>query len=320
VTVSPYAHLAAYGGHRWAPRHDSLVNDIGSVWAPCGIDSEYGVLRSVLLHRPGLELALNAKNDPDSALFIEVPNPERAAAQHDVLASVYREHHVEVVYVDPPVVPPPNLMFVEDLFAMTTTGAILARPASLVRSGEERCVARRLADIGIPILRSVSGDATFEGGDLCWVDPKTVLVGRGIRTNDAGARQVAAMLAEIDVETIIVDLPHSSMHLMGDLRFFDKDLAFIRSGRTPWRVIQLLREKGFEVHLFPDKNETFLEQAHNVVTLGPRKILMPANGPISKAAYEAAGVECITVEMDEIHKCAGGIACLTGILSRDSVR
>lgn len=47
--------------------------------------------------------------------------------------------------------------------------------------------------------------------------------------------------------------------------------------------------------------------AHNFVTLGPRRILMPAGRPVSEASYRDAGVECHTVAVDELIKAAGEI-------------
>lgn len=56
--------------------------------------------------------------------------------------------------------------------------------------------------------------------------------------------------------------------------------------------------------------------ALNFVTLAPRKVLMPAGCPRTQALLESAGVERLSVEIGEIVKAAGGIACLTGILRR----
>jgi N-dimethylarginine dimethylaminohydrolase len=50
--------------------------------------------------------------------------------------------------------------------------------------------------------------------------------------------------------------------------------------------------------------------------LGPRHVLMPAGCPLTRAAYEAAGISCQEVEIGELLKAAGGMGCLTGILSR----
>lgn len=210
-------------------------------------------------------------------------------------------------------------MFCADLFVMTPSGAIVGRPASTVRAGEERWIARRLADRGVPILRSVGGTGTFEGADLCWLAPGAAMIGRGLRTNTEGAAQVAATLAEIGVETLVVDLPHTSMHLMGEVRFADRDLAFARPGRIPWTALEALRRHGYEVRFFPDDHEMVRGFGHNFVTLGPRRVLMPEGCPLLRAAYEDAGVECVAVELGEIHKCAGGIGCLSGVVTRERV-
>lgn len=309
------AARAAYGGGKWRPRGGSLAGEIGTNWAACGCSSEYGRLRSVLLHRPGPEL--ESVEDADAALMLDRPDAARAASQHDALAAAYNRLGVAVHYVSPPAAPPPNQMFVADLFFMTPEGAIVGRPAAAARAGEERWVARRLADLGVPILRTIRGSATFEGADAAWLDPKTVLAGRGLRTNDEGATQVAAALADIGVVTVVTELPAGTMHLMGQLRLVDRDLAFAWPRRISHRAIDLLGGRGFTVVPFPDEEEARTGFAHNFVTVDRRAILMRANCPKSQRAYEAAGIRCETVEIDEILKAAGGIGCLTGIVERD---
>lgn len=43
---------AAYGGERWSPRTAPLRDEIGELWARCGLRDEWGPLRALLLHRP----------------------------------------------------------------------------------------------------------------------------------------------------------------------------------------------------------------------------------------------------------------------------
>ena len=141
---------AAYGGPGWSPRTSSLSEEIGSIWAGFSVSSEYSQLKSVLLHRPGEELC--DLEDPNSLQMLSMPDQKLVGKQHDGLADAYRDAGVEVHYVEPGSTPTPNQMFAADLMFMTPSGAILARPASTVRAGEERWVARRLAEIGVPIL------------------------------------------------------------------------------------------------------------------------------------------------------------------------
>ena len=288
---------SAYGGPGWSPRVSSLGEEIGTLWGGCGVSTEWGRLERVLLHRPGNELDRAPK--PRAAQWLAPVDPVQARRQHDALAAAYRAEGVEVVLVEPPEEPPPNLMFAADLFLMTPEGAVVGRPASTVRAGEERWVARRLAELGIPILRTVRGTGTFEGADALWIGPSTVMLATGLRTNEEGARQVEATLGEQGVRVERVELAPGTMHLMGSVRILDRDLAVLWPGRAPERA------------------GTILERL-NVVTVAPRRIIIPAGNPVMHAFYQKLGVHCREVEVDELGKAAGGIACMSGVLRRSA--
>lgn len=311
------SRASAYGGENWSPRSESLRDEIGSIWNSCGINSEWNELKTVLLHRPGGEL--DDIIDPDTVQMIDIPDRNLLKEQHNAMAQAYRDAGVDVLYLEPAEIPPPNLMFVADLVFMTPEGAILSRPASTVRAGEERVVAEGLAARGIPIIRSVSGNGTFEGADAAWIDPDTVMIGLGLRTNAEGASQVATVLNEMGVDVIPVDLPHGSMHLMGDLRFVDEDVAVCREGRTSYGAIMELRDRGFSLIFVPNSREVSENMAMNFVTLGSNKILMPKGVPATRSLLEDYGVECRVTDIDELTKAAGGIGCMSGVLERKLV-
>jgi N-dimethylarginine dimethylaminohydrolase len=307
--------LSAYGGTGWSPRSQGLETEIGGVWGACGIDSEWRTLRSVLLHRPGAELEASASpNQVQMLASIDVP---RAGEEHDALAQAYRDAQVTVHRVEPAAAPRPNQMFCADLVFLTPQGAILARPASTVRAGEEREVARRLADLGIPILRSISGRATFEGADAMWLDEGTVAVARGLRTNPEGIAQISAVLADMQVQVSPADLPFGTMHLMGMLRIVDRDLAVAWPRRTPHVVVEACRERGMQVIFLPEVGDHQMNRAVNFVTLGPRRILLEHGYTKVQEFYERHGIECVTVAASELVKAAGGFGCLTGVLERE---
>lgn len=313
-----YFHIsAAYGGEGWQPRTRSLREEMGSVWGSFGMDSEWARLKAVMLYRPGAELEASA--DPESVQFEEAVDYDLARVQHDGIAQAYRDVGVTVHHLAVPGGGQPNQMFMADLMFMTPEGVILARPASVVRAGEERRAARKLAELGIPIVRSVSGTATFEGADALWLDPQTVILGRGLRTNAAGAVQIRSMLAEMGVAVVQVDLPFGAMHLMGMLRIVDRDLATAWPTRLVVGAVEALRERGYHVAFLPDEHEANQRSAHNYVTVGPREILMSANCPMTQAFYERHGITCHTVDVSELRKAAGAVGCLSGILQREMV-
>ncbi len=314
MTKKSIYKAAAYGGENWSPRIQSHHAEIGSLWTASGINSEWAELKTVLLHEPGEEW--NDLADPDAVQMLDNVDLDLGRKQHAAMAQAYHAAGVTVHYVEPAQTPTPNQMFCADLFVMTPEGAILGRPASTVRAGEERWVARRLANLGIPIVRTLRGNATFEGADCLWIDPETVLIGRGLRTNAEGAHQVGEAFSAMGVEAIVVDLPIGTMHHMGILRFLDKDLAVAWPYRVSWSAIEALRQRGYEVLFVPDEAEASSGMAFNFVTLGPKEILMAAGHPNSQGYYESLGVKCHTVEIDELAKAAGAIGCLSGIVER----
>jgi len=305
---------AAYGGAGWSPRIADHAAEIGTLWGEAAIDSEWRALRRVLLCRPGAELGVP---DIDAAQYLAAPDPVRAAEEHDALAAAYRAAGVEVLEVGSVSAPTPNRMFCADLFVATPAGAILARPASTVRAGEEVAVAAALAASRVPILATLTGTAIFEGADLMWLDPRTALIARGLRTNDAAIAQIAARLAEIGCTAIAVDLPVATMHLMGMLRIVDRDLAIAWPGRTPHRAVTELRARGVEVAFLPAGEDAILGRALNMVTLGPRHVLMPAGAPGIRRWYEGRGIAVSETPMEELGKAAGAVGCLTGVVARE---
>ena len=309
---------AAYGGEGWSQRVRTHKQDLGSIWQSCGIDSEWRELKAVLLHVPGQEL-MAAKEEPCSVQMLASLDVTKAVQEHEAMAQLYKSQGVNVHLVNPDTPCRPNQMFCADLFAMTPQGAILARPASTVRAGEERGVARRLASIGIPILKTITGTGTFEGADLMWIDETTAMIGRGHRTNQQAIIQIQQVLAEIGIDLIAVDMPYGTMHLMGMLRIVDADLAICWPRRIPYNSVRILQERGYHVAFPPFDDDQESYRGMNFVTLGPRRILMVQGLPVAQSFFAGLGIECLTTPTRELSKAAGNIGCLTGIVEREKI-
>ncbi|MEM9763311.1 MAG: arginine deiminase family protein [Pseudomonadota bacterium] len=312
---------AAYGGEGWQARAATHRAELGRHWAACGVENEWAPLRAVLLSPPGPALG-QAAAAPDAHQLLAPVDLARAVEEHAGLEALYRAEGVSVIAV-PGSGTHPNQMFAADLFAMTPEGAILARPASEVRAGEEVAVAAALAAARVPILGTLTGHATFEGADLMWLDPEAVLIGRGLRTNSTAIAQIERMLGEIGVSVLSVDMPWGVMHLMGMLRILAPDLAIAWPRRTPHAAVAALMARGVEV-VFPPRDlpEAASNTGFNVVTLAPRRIAMPwveggAGLLAMRRFYEAAGVEVLLAPMGELRKAAGAVGCLTGIVARE---
>ncbi len=306
-------------GERWFPEKTSFLEDMSWIWGEWGLNSEVGKLRAVLLHRPGKEIE---KVDPKVARFSEaIDDVEEACREHDRLAEAYRRNGVRVYYIEETCPDCPNAFFVHDQFAMTPEGAIVARPAMKVRRKEVYYTHKRLAELGVPILRTIHGQGTFEGADLLWLNEETVVIGIGVRTNREGARQVAEVLKVIGVREIIeFHIPYGQAHVDGRLNIIDKDLAILFPWHVPYTVASKLKEHGYDIIEVEDPKEAIIDRATNVVALEPGTIIMGKTGAEkTKKRLVEIGVKIIEVKVDELMKGRGGISCMTGRLKRDKL-
>ena len=309
--------LAAHGGPGWVPR---ILPQDGPdpVWAECGVSSECGELQSVLMRRPGSEI--ENITDPASILWSAAVNPERAREEHDNLVEAYRSNGVTVHLVEDSSINKPNMYFTHDLFAMTPAGAILGRPASLARAGEERHIAGALIHLGIPILLSPYAGATFEGADVIIVNKDLVLIGEGIRTNRTGATQARRVFEDLGFPQVeVVQVPYGCGHLDGTISIVDRDVAVLFPTQVAYRVWEVLRAHGFRILDLPDPSEAHTGMAINTVALAPGRVLIPAGNPKTVDMLSKAHIECTEVAIPELQKGGGAIHCMTGVLKRNSL-
>ena len=308
--------VSAHGGEGWVPRTATTAEELGAVWADCGVRSECGTLRAVLMHRPGEEI--ENVEDVAAALWYERLDPDRAREQHDALADLYRAHGVAVHEVGTVPLDKPNAYFCRDTFCMTPIGAVVARMASAARAGEERHAAAALARIGVPIVRSVLGDGLFEGADVVVMSEDLVIVGRGMRTNRSGAEQVAQAFRDAGVpEVLMVEIPYGCGHIDGTINLVDRDLALVYPTQLSWAVYETLLRHGYRVLDLPDQHEAQLGMALNMVPLAPGVVVMCAGNPVTRRMLEGAGVECLEADVSELMKGGGAVHCMTGVIHRD---
>ncbi|MFZ5480230.1 MAG: dimethylarginine dimethylaminohydrolase family protein [Myxococcota bacterium] len=303
---------ATLGGGGWLPRAATHAADIGPIWAPYGVRSCFSPLRAVLLAEPGEEM--DYREDPNDWLMYERPDRARIHAQAYALAAAFEANGVRAHLMRPSRTPTPNHVFCCDLFFMTPEGAVLARMAAKQRAGEERGVAELLARVGVPILMTPRGGATFEGADATWLDAKTVLVGVGKRTNVEAVEQLRPLIEAMGARVVTAEIGGRVQHLLGVINPVDEGVCCVLTRH----VTPSLREalKGWRLVEIESDEETEDRRGMNFVTLGPRKILMPAGCPRTRERYEREGITCVEVDVSEYVKAAGAIGCLTGVLSR----
>jgi len=208
-------------------------------------------------------------------------------------------------------------MYTRDSAFAVKGGAIVTRLAPRMRHGEELPVTRALAAAGMPILRTINGTGMMEGGSFAWLNPKTAVVGRGIRINDEAVRQVREVLASQDVELIVVDLAGYNIHIDGFFVMLDVDLAMVWPPALPYSFLERLSELGIRtIEMSPDDDPWIV----NCLAVAPGRAIFPlGTSDETRRALAANGVEMIEMDYSKVQLNGGGIHCSTCPLVRDSI-
>ncbi|MCF7935811.1 MAG: amidinotransferase [Synergistales bacterium] len=306
-------------GEKWFSEESSFEADLPGVWGRrWSVSSEVGKLRACLVRRPGREI--EAVKDPAAWRWGDVMDPQKARDQHDAFTQIYRDHGVEVFYVEEQRDDRPNALFMRDNVLGTPEGAILCRQATRFRRGEEPAVAKALAQIGCPILRTISGKGYFEGACGMWIDRDTLILGTGVRANAEGVRQVEDVVRTMDVGQIMhFQIPWGHAHLDGLLNPVDRKKLLIFPWQTPYDIIEPLRKRGFQLIEAPSIEEVKHGSAVNLVAIEPGLVVMPAGNPQTRKALEGAGVEVLSADVSELMKGYGSLHCMTAFLEREEL-
>lgn len=277
-----------------------------------GCQSMIEPLRRVLVKRPDEAFAVD---DPARWHYVARPDLEAAKREHDALVQILVDTGVEVIEHPEPQPDHADAIYVFDPALVTDGGAVILRMGKELRRGEEAAMSRRLQQIGVPILAELGGEAIAEGGDLLWLDSRTLAVGQGFRTNAEGLRQLREILAGLGVEVLPVDLPYftgpaACLHLLSLVSLVDRDLAVVFPSLLPVSFWKMLRDRGFRLIEVPE--EEFPSMGPNVLALAPGRALMLEGSPVTRRRLEEASCEILAYRGQEISlKAEGGPTCLT---------
>jgi len=253
--------------------------------------------------------------------YLSAPDFAKALDEYERFASLLSKTIRELDYLPPDAQSGLDSIYVHDPVIVTQRGAILCNMGKEQRRREPAAIGEYLQRIGVPILGRISGDGTLEGGDVVWVDERTLAVGRGYRTNDEGIRQLRELTADIVDEIVVVPLPHWNgpadvLHLMSFLSPIDHDLALVYTRLMPVPFREWLLTRGVRLVEVPDTE--YDTMACNVLAVAPRQCIMLEGNPRTRKLLEAEGVEVRVFGGAEIcAKGAGGPTCLTRPILRE---
>ncbi|WP_342641172.1 dimethylarginine dimethylaminohydrolase family protein [Rhodoligotrophos ferricapiens] len=301
-----------------------------SVWGRAwGCTNDVGRLRVVLMHRPGEEVNVvdtakrlenGAFGDVEAGWYWrgnEGPDLATMQAQHDAYVAALRAEGVEVVFMDRAEPGRMKTVYTRDSVIGIGGGAIVTRMGPRIRRGEELSATRTLAQLGCPILRTISGNAIMEGGSFAWIDSKTAVVGLSSRVNEEGARQVEEVLRSQGVTLLRVQLTGYRLHIDGTFMMLAPDLALVNPSIVPYWFLQELKARRIHViELHHTDNPWII----NSLAVAPARVIVPDGmSDYTLENMNRHGVELITVPFDKVCAGGGGLHCSTAPLIRDDL-
>jgi dimethylargininase len=229
-----------------------------------------------------------------------VPDVAKALAQHSAYCRALSECglKVTVMAADEGY---PDGTFVEDTFVISQRVAVATRPGAKTRMGE-------VASVAAVVLRSrqqpeqIEPPGTVDGGDVCQAD-NHFLIGLSSRTNEAGAAQLAAILARHQYTSSTVDIRGDSalLHLKSGIAYLGESRFLVAPGFPP--ITELADYTRIEVAA----NETY---AANAVRVND-DVLIAAGFPELAGTLARLGYRVRALDMSEFAKMDGGLSCLS---------
>lgn len=287
-----------------------------------GCQSMVGKVEAILIKRP--EQAFISQENLDQTWeafrYFGCPDYQKVLEEYDAFEKIIKDNVENVYYLPQDDRTGLDSIYTHDPLKITKKGAIYFPMGKELRSREYMATQAYLESIGIPTLGHITPPGKMEGGDVLWIDERTVAIGRGYRTNDEGIRQFKELTKGLVDEYIIVPMPHGDgvdccLHLMSIISFVDTDKAVVYSKFMPVFFREYLLERGIRLIECNDKEYDYL--GSNLLALAPGKCVLIDGCPEIRRKVEEAGVTVYTYEGKELsYRGTGGPTCLTCPLYR----
>ena len=247
--------------------------------------------------------------------YFEAPNFNKAISDYDKFVGLLISFDIELHFLPKDNSTSIDSIYTHDPCVVSNNGVILCNMGKKARLAEPNTMEDYFKSIQMPILGRIKAPGTLEGGDVVWIDEKTIAVGEGYRTNKEGIKQLKYLLSDQVENVISVPIPHwtgpeDCLHLMSNISPIDHNLYLVYSRLLPVPFRKYLLDRNIELIDVPD--EEYESMGCNVLAVAPRKVIMINGNLITKQLLEKKEIEVYTYDGAEISiKGAGGPTCLT---------
>lgn len=227
---------------------------------------------------------------------LPAPDLDLALAQHE--AYVRRLESLGLTVETLPAAPGfPDACFVEDTAVVVREVAVVSRPGAPSRRGETESMVEPLS-AHRPLVR-IEAPGTLDGGDILQVG-RSFFIGVSDRTNEEGARQLAAILGAHGYESRVIPVA-AGLHLKSSLNFVGRDTMLVTADFAGHPAIE-----GYRQIVCPGGEEY---AANTLLVNGT--LIMPSGYARTRSLLEALGLPIVELDTSEYRKMDGGLTCLS---------
>ena len=282
-----------------------------------GCQDMTSTIRRVLIKSPenAYKNQVNIDSQYQDLNYFGKPDFLRSLEDYESFRSILKKSGVEIHDLPADDITSLDSIYTHDPCLISNSGVILCSMGKTLRKKEPEMISKYFKSLNIPIIGKISPPGKLEGGDIVWIDNRTVAVGVGYRSNLEGIEQLKEILSDDIDEIIPVHLPHwtgpsDCLHLMSNISPIDRDLFLVYSKLLPVSFREYLISRGIKLIEVPD--DEYESMGCNVLAISPKKVIMIEGNDMTKKLLEIEGVDVSTYPGLEIsYKGAGGPTCLT---------
>ena len=282
-----------------------------------GCQDMTSTIRRVLIKSPenAYKNQVNIDSQYQDLNYFGKPDFLRSLEDYESFRSILKKNGVEIHDLPADDITSLDSIYTHDPCLISNSGVVLCSMGKILRKKEPEMISKYFKSLNIPIIGKISPPGKLEGGDIVWIDNRTVAVGVGYRSNLEGIAQLKEILSGDVDEIIPVHLPHwtgpsDCLHLMSNISPIDRDLFLVYSKLLPVSFREYLLDRGIKLLEVPD--DEYESMGCNVLAIAPKKVIMIEGNDITKNLLEKEGVDVSTYPGLEIsYKGAGGPTCLT---------
>lgn len=282
-----------------------------------GCQDMTSTIRRVLIKSPenAYKNQVNIDSQYQDLNYFGKPDFVRSLEDYESFRSILKKSGVEIHDLPADDITSLDSIYTHDPCLISNSGVVLCSMGKILRKKEPEMISKYFKSLNIPIIGKISPPGKLEGGDIVWIDNRTVAVGVGYRSNLEGIAQLKEILSGDVDEIIPVHLPHwtgpsDCLHLMSNISPIDRDLFLVYSKLLPVSFREYLLDRGIKLLEVPD--DEYESMGCNVLAIAPKKVIMIEGNDVTKNLLEKEGVDVSTYPGLEIsYKGAGGPTCLT---------